>query len=334
MLETLRAYGAGLLARAGEQDGAAAALAGYALRVAEQAAAGLQTSTGEVAAARLLDAEDATMRQVLAWAMEHDAAIALQLAVALALWWLLRGLVGQYQLLRAAAGRALPGSDGWCAAQYWLGIAAVCFDTAAALGHYTAVCDTAQDRPPSQALADCLSGRSATLSNLGRLAEAADDGRRSLALARELGYPAGEAMALAGLSIAALYADDFDSAVRLARQAEQIPGGCPGWIARLVHGIFADALIEAGDLAAAEGACAAGLARSRDAGDLLIQAHLLTQMAILDEQAGRTGDAAAHLREALQINVRAGDGFELLNDLDCCGYLCAATRRCAEAVTV
>ena len=35
MLETLRAYGAGLLAGAGEQDGAAAALAGYALRVAE-----------------------------------------------------------------------------------------------------------------------------------------------------------------------------------------------------------------------------------------------------------------------------------------------------------
>ena len=44
MLETLRAYGAGLLAEAGEQDGAAAALAGYALRVAGQAAAGLQTS--------------------------------------------------------------------------------------------------------------------------------------------------------------------------------------------------------------------------------------------------------------------------------------------------
>ena len=74
MLETLRAYGAGLLAEAGEQDGAAAALAGYALGVAEQAAAGLETTTGEVAAARRLDAEDATMRQALDWAMEHDPA--------------------------------------------------------------------------------------------------------------------------------------------------------------------------------------------------------------------------------------------------------------------
>ena len=91
MLETLRAYGAGLQAEAGDEDWAAAALAGHALGVAEEAAAGLQISTGEVAAAGLLDAEDATMRQVLAWALDHDAALALRLAVALAPWWQLRG---------------------------------------------------------------------------------------------------------------------------------------------------------------------------------------------------------------------------------------------------
>ncbi len=67
MLETLRAYGNRLLAQAGEQAGAAAALAGSALGAAEEAAAGLQTSSAELAAARRLDAEDATMRQVLAW---------------------------------------------------------------------------------------------------------------------------------------------------------------------------------------------------------------------------------------------------------------------------
>ena len=88
MLETLRGYGAGLLAGAGEDAGAAAALAGYAVRVAEQAAAGLTTSTGEVAAARWLDAEDATMRQVLAWALAHDPAAALRVALALGWWWL------------------------------------------------------------------------------------------------------------------------------------------------------------------------------------------------------------------------------------------------------
>ena len=93
-------------------------------------------------------------------------------------------------------------------------------------------------------------------------------------------------------------------------------------------------LTEAGDLAAAERMCAAGLARSRDAGDLFNLAALLTQITILDLQASRIEDAAAHLREALQINVRAGGGSDLLNGLDRCGYLCAATGRSAEAVTL
>jgi hypothetical protein len=47
MLETLRGYGARLLAEAGEQDQAAAALAAWALSVAEQAAAGMTTIAGE-----------------------------------------------------------------------------------------------------------------------------------------------------------------------------------------------------------------------------------------------------------------------------------------------
>ena len=336
MLETLRAYGAGLLAQAGEQDGAAAALAGYALGVAEEAAAGLQTGTGEAAAARRLDAEDDTMRQVLAWAVDHDAAIALRLAVALAPWWALRGrLPGGYPLLREAAGRAAVGSGGWCAALFWLGWTALSSaDLAGALGHFTAVCDAIGNRPPSRALADCLAGRSMTLANLGRLAEAVDDGRRALAVARELGYPAGEAHALADLSLAALYTGDLDSAARLAQQAGQIPADIPGWIARLCSEVLIAALTEAGDLAAAEGICAAGLARFPDAGDLWSLASLLMQMADLDLRAGRVEDAAAHLRESLQIMVRAGGWFELVNDLECCGYLCAATGRAAETVTI
>jgi predicted ATPase len=127
MLETLRAYGSRLLAEAGEQDAAAAALAGYAPGVAGRAAAGLQTSTAEeVAAARWVGAEDAAMRQVLAWAMDHDPAVAVRLVAALGWWWLVRGrLPGQYGLLRRAAGRAEEGSDGWCAVQFWILLAAV-----------------------------------------------------------------------------------------------------------------------------------------------------------------------------------------------------------------
>ena len=123
---------------------------------------------------------------------------------------------------------------------------------------------------------------------------------------RELGYPAGEALALADLALAAFYAGDLGSALQLARQAEQIPADIPGWITRLCSNILTSVLTAAGDLAAAERICAAGLARSREAGDLQNQARLLTQMANLDLQAGRFDDAAAHLREALQIAVRTG----------------------------
>ncbi len=235
------------------------------------AAAGLQTSTGELAAARRLDAEDATMRQVLAWAMDHDVAIGLRLAVALAPWWLLwRRLAGEYPLL----------------------------------------------------------------TNLGRLTEAAANGRRSLALARELGYPAGEALALAGLSVAAYDGDDLGSAVRLARQAGQITADIPGWIARLRSYFLTEVLTAVGELAAAERVCAAGLAQSREAGDLWNLVGLLPKMATLDLRAGRAGDAAAHLREALQIAARTGAKGDALDGLDRCGYLCAATGRRAEALTV
>ena len=336
MLETLRGYGAGLLAGAGEQDGAAAALAGYALRVAEEAAAGLDTGTGEVAAARQLDAEDATMRQVLAWAMQHDAAIALRMAVALARWWVMRGrLTSQYPLLREVAGNAVPGSDEWCAAQYWLGRAAqFSADLAGALGHFTAVCDAVADRPASRALAAALAGRASVLRLMGRAAEAAADGRRSLVLAREIGDPVGELLALAELSLDADYAGDHGDAVRLARQAGQAAAGIPGTVARLCSSVLTIVLADAGHLVEAGRVGEACLARARDAGDLWNQAALLPRMVALDLRAARTGDAAAHLREGLHLAVRTGSWFELLTGISHCGDLCAATGRAAEALTL
>ena len=54
---------------------------------------------------------------------------------------------------------------------------------------------------------------------------------------------------------------------------------------------------------AAEGMCAAGLAASRDTGSQETLAGLLDLMAVLDLRAGRTGDAAAHVREALQFEL-------------------------------
>ena len=335
MLETLRGYGAGLLAGAGEQDHAQAALARYAVGMAEAASTGLEIIAGELAAARWLDAEDATMAHVLGWAVGHDLDTAARLVTALSDWWVLRGrLAGQQPLLRELTGRAQPGSEGWCTGQFWL--ARTAFDAAdlpGALQLCSAVVNVIGDREPTRVLVDCLHLQSAVLSNLGRVPEAAAISRRALAMARELGYPFGQAFATNALAIAAWSAGDFDGAAQLARQAGQIPD-IPGVAARVSGYLLAGALAEAGDLAAAEQACTATLAQARDAGDLSNLGELLPIMADLDLQAGRTADAAAHLDEAAQLALQTGLWFTMLNVLSGCGYLCAATGRFADAVTV
>jgi predicted ATPase/DNA-binding CsgD family transcriptional regulator len=336
MLETLRAYAADRLADSGP-PGAAAALADHVLRVAEQAAAGMQTSTGELDAARWLDAEDATVHQGLAWALEHDRATALRLTIALAPWWQLRGrAVAGYALLRAATEDATGDGDAWWAAQLWLGHLAVeTNDLVEALGHFTAVRDAVAACGPSPALADCLSGRSLALLNAGRVPEAAEDARRALAFARGIGYPAGEALALVALSLAASYLDDLDKALAWGQQAQQIdPATIPGRLARLAGEILTMALIETGEVAAAQRSCADGLSRARQAGDLRNQAFYLDFMTELDRQAGHMPEARAHLREALEIASRTGDRLRAISCLDHCGQLCAATRRWAESITM
>lgn len=80
-------------------------------------------------------------------------------------------LAGQYRLLCEVTGRAVPGSDGWCAAQALLAAAALAAgDTAVALDHATALRDAVAEQGPSPALAQALAGRSAALSHMGRYA--------------------------------------------------------------------------------------------------------------------------------------------------------------------
>jgi predicted ATPase/DNA-binding CsgD family transcriptional regulator len=337
MLETLRAYGARMLAEAGEDRDAAGALAGYAVQVAGQAEAGLQTnSPREVAAARWLDAEDAMMRQVLGWAVEHDPAAAARLAAALGWYWRLRGrLASQYGLLREITARAETGSDAWCTAQQWLSLAAAYRgENAAMLEQSTALAEAAAGRGPCRALADGLTVRAMALVDLGRAAEAAGDARRALAVARESRDRAAELYALGVLSAAARNGGDLETAVQSARQAAQITDGVPGSHVRWSGYVLTGTLIMAGDLAAADEVCGPALAQSRDAGHVTNQWMLLPYMATVDLHAGRAQDAAAHLREGLQSALRAGIRSILPQFLGCCGYLCAETGRPAEALTM
>jgi non-specific serine/threonine protein kinase len=341
MLETLRAYGAGLLAEAGEDGDVTAALAGYAAEVAEQASVGLYTRTGEAASLRRLDAEDVTLRHALDWAMEHDPDTAVRLALSQAPLWSIRGrLISQAPVLAAAAEYAAAGSGEWCGARMVLAQAATyACDPLAALEHYETVRNVLDDpaRPASWEgpvlLSLCLDGRSAALLQMGRMGEAVDDARRALAVARQAGSQGLEASALACLGVAAWQAGDRDGALRIVREAQGIPDEFAGGLYRALNSFIAMILTEVGDLVGAEQACAAGLASCRDVGDLINLSGQLWNQAILDLRAGRVGDAAAHLREQLQIAVQTGVRSVLMTGLDCCGQLCAATRRPAEAIT-
>jgi hypothetical protein len=223
MLETLRAFGLDRLTEAGEQPGAEALLAQHMLTVAEQAAAAMDVATTEAQAASWLDAEDATMHQALVWALDRDPAAALRMAVALGPWWMLRGhrFGAGYAWLRTAAERVASGDPVWCAGQVLLG--EMTQDVREALGHFTAVRDAIGRPGASTVLVDALVGRAIYLLNMGHVPEGQQEARDVLAMARELGYRAGELAALTALgSAAARYLGDVEQALEWYRQASRI----------------------------------------------------------------------------------------------------------------
>jgi len=336
MLQTLRSYAAERLALDKQELAAASAgLAGHALQVAEQAAAGLQTSTGEREAARLLDAEDTLVHQALSWALEHNQAIAPRLAVALAPWWSLRGRQATgYQLLTAAAGHAAEDGMDWCAAQVWLGALARGRGETIRLEHYTAARDALSGHPPSPLLVRALIDRAGCLANLGSAEAAAQEARAALALARELGDQTGEARALRLLGLAANYGGDNEASLEWLWQAQRIdPAAIPGSALRECVSMLTLALFEAGELAEARHYGTRGLALARQAGAMRDQANSLLLLAHIDLVEDRLAEAAADLREAIELSTRTGYGVLLIDSLDLCGHLCAQTQRPADALT-
>jgi predicted ATPase/DNA-binding CsgD family transcriptional regulator len=358
MLETLRAYAASRLAAAGERNAVAARLARYAVRVAEQAAAELERSAAELAAAAWFDAEAATMQQALEWAGEHDPQAALSLAVALAPWWQLRGRsVAGYELLRSVSARlraaAPTGAEenaaevarSLAAAELWLGhLAYSTHNLAAALGHYDAVpgeladavsTAPAPDGGAAGARAAALAGKSSALRSLGRVPEAAEAADGALQLARQAAYPAGEVLALTELALAAHYSGDHATLLSRARQACQVnPASVPGAVVRRREYVLMIALTQAGQTAAAQESCSAGLSKAREAGDLQSLAAFLDAKVQLDLAADRLSSAGAHLRDAIEIGLRTGDRLRVADCLRECGNLCAAGRRWDDAVTM
>jgi DNA-binding CsgD family transcriptional regulator len=154
-------------------------------------------------------------------------------------------------------------------------------------------------------------------------------------MARKLDDPEGEAYALLWLGLAACYARDLESGRAWLLEAQRLdPAAIPGWVLREGAILLAIALIDAGETADAQRYCAGALAMARQAGSLFDQGEALRVTADLDIVADRVPGARAHLRQAIELCSRIGYGPVLIDCLDSCAYLCAATECWAEAITM
>ena len=336
MLETVRVFARDRLIEAGEEDAAAQGMARYALTVAGAASAAARSSTGELAAGRWLDAEDASLRQALAWSVDHDRDTALRLAIAVAYWRNVRGRhVEAYAQLSTAVEHAVPGTAPWCEAQYMMAQCVGKRDQDAAMAHYKAASAALEGKPPSAALALALAGESNTLSLTGRYDESAVIAERALSLAREIPDPTAEVFALLCLAQACQCASDLEGAIAWARQASRIdPVTIPGDFARDCWTMLAVALTEVGDLDAARDSSDAVLALARQAGDLSSEAVGLYLLADVELRAGSLAKAWEHLRPAIQLALEIQHRLQLGFCLAIGAELCAAAGRWADLVTI
>jgi DNA-binding CsgD family transcriptional regulator len=296
----------------------------------------MEFSGGELAAMRLLDAEEPLLRLAQEWLQAHDGEAALRLAVGLARWRLVRGRESEaYARLSATVGAAAAGSDLWCAAQFMLGQTSGSSDHAAAIGHYTALRDAALTGPPSAPLARSLAGLANIFNLVGRHREGAQTAAQALDLAREVGDACAESGALICLAQSAVLADDLAVAVGYARQTLRVDAAAmPGDFARDCYTFLAYALIEAGELDEARDRCAELLDLSTRAGDLRTEAVGRYLLADAELRAGRVTECRAHVIAAVEAALRIRHQLQLLVCTLIGAELCAADGRWADVVTL
>jgi predicted ATPase/DNA-binding CsgD family transcriptional regulator len=338
MLETLRTFAASQLTAAGERDGVARAHVRYAAQLAARAAAGLEVSTGELAALRWLDAEDASVHQALAWALVHDPASALALATHLVRWWSQRGRgASGYELLTSAAAQAEPGSREWRQAQVMLGELSTkgSPDYNRPLGHFTAAGDGLPPDEASPWLARALAGAARCHANLGQLAAAAAAGRRALQVARSAGDREAEMLALYALAATADYSGEVELALSSMREAAAIdPARASGETARRCIAGLTIVLLDEGDLEGALQQGSRGLELARQSGDEKDQADFLSLLAHGYVRTNRPAEASKLLHEAIELASRTGLQLGQIGALDLCGFVCAAGQRFEDAITI
>lgn len=337
MLESVRAFARERLEQSGEQADAASAMAEYGAGIADEFAAAMQRPGRERPAALQFDNDEALLRSCLHWALDHAPATAVRLALALAPWWQLRGhaVTGYPLLARAVEGYSRRGMT-WSRAQIWLGrLAHSMAHWSVALEHFTAVRERQAADVPSVQLVDALVGESGTLRNLIRLPEADEAARRAGELARQLRYTAGQASALAQMSLVRVYQDDVATSLPLARAAQRLDADkLPDRVARRVCLVVTLAHIQARALDAARESCMRGLTDAAAAGDVTMHADFEYCATQVDLGTRNYAEAGLHIVHALRLAAESGESLRLIGCLHDCARLCAATGRNAEAAAL
>jgi predicted ATPase/DNA-binding SARP family transcriptional activator/DNA-binding CsgD family transcriptional regulator len=343
LLETLRAFGSERLGDGGERSSVDAALARFAVGVAEEAAGGLLTTADEEPAGRWLDAEESTLYYALAWALEYDTSLALRLAISMVMWWVNRSRFAEgYRLLKEAAQHAEPGTDQWCTAQFFLGYLSGQLSVADCLAHMSAVVNDLTGRGVRvPLLARAGAARALCLAYLNRDSEAdverdseaVAEARGALDLAVELEDPFGEAFALVVLGNMSLFLSSVGEALAWFRRAQQVDlTAAPGWVARQCLIYLAVALGEVGEMVEAREHCERALSLARNADALSDEGGCLALLAEFDMSNDELDGATAHLQAAVGLYSRTGTVILLLSILGCCAELCDRTEHWREAV--
>jgi predicted ATPase/DNA-binding CsgD family transcriptional regulator len=337
ILETVRAYAGDRLEEAGELADVSVALMGWALPVAEGAARGFSTPSGELSAARRIDAEELTLQQALDWALDADADAALRLAVALAPWWFHRGrnAIGQDMLRRALAGQETPTSSQVARAHCWLGWLLRDRDLDTSVAAFRAGVYAGESSRADVELVDCLRGLAGALVNLGRMPEAIEAAQRGLELARTINYAGGICECATVVGQIHRYAAEYQLARIAIDEAFKIAeADVSGRVVRARLAQLAAVLADSGQPAVASPTCAEGLRLSREVEDVFYEMFFLNTAIEIDLGLDEPLRAAQNLRAAIRLADQIGDRMRTLDLLSVTSYLCATTGRAEESVVM
>ena len=272
MLETIRAFALEALATSGEETSVRRLHAAWSLALAERAAAALVGPDQDAWLARL-DAEQANMREALAWSLEADEGPEIPLRLTTALWrfWWSRGEAreGRTWLERALAN---PGESGPRVRTGALIAAAELAETLSDYRQATTWFDEALARSRAggdeTAVAAALNGQGLIQREQGALDRAMELHEEAFTILSRLGDSRGIAVTLNSLG-----------AVAYAR----------------------------GDFAQAQSSWEAALSRVRALGDLRAASSLLSNLGALASKRGEIQRALALHEEALMLAQRIGD---------------------------